>query len=105
MRARRLRDRRHRPPRGGRREGDGLTVRPLVRDTARAGRIPPGVDLLVGDLGQPASSLATAVRGVDAIVFTHGANGSPDQARRIDYGGVAAAAPVLTSEKRPWTGD
>src|SRR4051812_47808768 len=27
--------------------------------------------------------------GADAIVFTHGGPGSPDTARRIDYGGVA----------------
>jgi len=66
----------------------GLRVTALVRDTARAERLLPGVDLVSGDLEQPAS-LAAGVRGIDAIVFTHGGNGSPDQARRIDYGGVA----------------
>jgi uncharacterized protein YbjT (DUF2867 family) len=29
------------------------------------------------------------VRGIDAVVFTHGGPGSPDTARRIDYGAVA----------------
>ena len=65
-----------------------LPVRALVRDVARAERGLPGVELVRGDLEQP-GSLADALDGVDAIVFTHGGNGSPDQARRIDYGGVA----------------
>jgi uncharacterized protein YbjT (DUF2867 family) len=66
----------------------GLRVTALVRDPARAERDLPGVELVRGDLEQP-GTLAAAVRGVDAVVFTHGGNGSPDQARRIDYGGVA----------------
>jgi uncharacterized protein YbjT (DUF2867 family) len=65
-----------------------LPVRALVRDVGRAERTLPGVELARGDLEQP-GSLAGALEGVDAIVFTHGGNGSPDQARRIDYGGVA----------------
>ena len=65
-----------------------LPVRALVRDVARAERTLPGVELVRGDL-ERADSLADALAGVDAIVFTHGGNGSPDQARRIDYGGVA----------------
>jgi uncharacterized protein YbjT (DUF2867 family) len=65
-----------------------LPVRGLVRDLSRAERSLPGVELVRGDLEQP-GSLAGALEGVDAIVFTHGGNGSPDQARRIDYGGVA----------------
>ena len=72
----------------------GLTVRALVRDVARAERILPGVDLVGGDLEQP-ESLTAAVRDVDAIVFTHGGNGSPDEARRIDYGGVANVLSAL----------
>jgi len=65
-----------------------LRVTALVRDPARAERTLPGVDLVRGDLQQP-TTLAAAVQGVDAIVFTHGGSGSPDEARRIDYGGVA----------------
>jgi uncharacterized protein YbjT (DUF2867 family) len=71
-----------------------LAVRALVRDPARAERILSDVDLVVGDLEKP-TSLSAAVRGVDAIVFTHGGNGSPDQARRIDYGGVANVLQAL----------
>jgi len=48
----------------------------------------PDVDLVRGDL-EDAGSLTAALQGIDAVVFTHGGNGSPDQARRIDYGGVA----------------
>jgi uncharacterized protein YbjT (DUF2867 family) len=65
-----------------------LPVRALVRDIARAEQMLPGVDLVRGDLEQP-GSLADAIEGIDAVVFVHGGNGSPDQARRIDYGGVA----------------
>jgi uncharacterized protein YbjT (DUF2867 family) len=66
----------------------GLDVRALVRDPARAERVLPGVDLVRGDLERP-DTLAAAVKDADAIVFTHGGPGSPDSARRIDYGGVA----------------
>ena len=69
-------------------ERHGLSVRALVRDISRAEQLLPGVELAEGDLEVPAS-LSAAVQGVDAIVFTHGGPGSPDTARRIDFGGVA----------------
>jgi uncharacterized protein YbjT (DUF2867 family) len=72
----------------------GLRVTALVRDPARAARSLPGVDLVRGDLERP-DTLTGAVREVDALVFTHGGNGSPDQARRIDYGGVASVLHAL----------
>jgi uncharacterized protein YbjT (DUF2867 family) len=72
----------------------GLDVRALVRDPARAERLLPGADLVTGDLEKP-DTLRAAISGVDAIVFTHGGNGSPDAARRIDYGGVAAVLHAL----------
>src|SRR3954468_19752959 len=72
----------------------GLDVRALVRDPARAERLLPGADLVSGDLEKP-DTLRTAVSDVDAVVFTHGGNGSPDAARRIDYGGVAAVLHAL----------
>jgi uncharacterized protein YbjT (DUF2867 family) len=65
-----------------------LHVRALVRDLGRAERMLPGADLVRGDLEDPAS-LAAAVQDVEAIVFVHGGNGSPGEARRIDYGGAA----------------
>ena len=66
----------------------GLRVTALVRDPRRAEQVLPDVDLVRGDL-EDAGSLTAALHGIDAVVFTHGGNGSPDQARRIDYGGVA----------------
>jgi uncharacterized protein YbjT (DUF2867 family) len=75
-------------------QGDGLDVRALVRDPSRAERLLPGAELGTGDLEKP-DTLHTALSGVDAVVFTHGGNGSPDAARRIDYGGVAAVLRAL----------
>jgi uncharacterized protein YbjT (DUF2867 family) len=72
----------------------GLDVRALVRDPARAEGLLSGADLVRGDLEAP-ESLTAAVAAVDAIVFTHGGNGSPDAAQRIDYGGVAAVLQAL----------
>lgn len=60
----------------------GLPVRALVRDLRRGRSILPGVELVRGDLERP-ETLAAAVEGVDAVVFTHGGSG-----QRVDYGGV-----------------
>jgi uncharacterized protein YbjT (DUF2867 family) len=76
----------------------GLQVTALVRDPAKAEHLLPGAELVRGDLEQP-DSLVEALAGVDAVVFTHGGNGSPDQARRIDYGGVAAVLRALDGRK------
>jgi uncharacterized protein YbjT (DUF2867 family) len=76
----------------------GLRVTALVRDPARAERDLPGVNLARGDLEQP-GTLTVAVRDADAIVFTQGGNGSPDQARRIDYGGVANVLSALDGRR------
>src|SRR3954464_3825046 len=76
----------------------GLDVRALVRDPARAERLLPGADLVTGDLEKP-DTLRAAVSGVDGVVFTHGGNGSPDAARRIDYGGVAAVLHALDGRR------
>jgi uncharacterized protein YbjT (DUF2867 family) len=65
-----------------------LFVTALVRDLERGERLLPGIALVDGDLEQP-GNLAAAVRGIDAVIFTHGGPGSPDTARRLDYGGVA----------------
>src|SRR3954470_15647533 len=72
----------------------GLDVRALVRDPARAERLLPGADLVPGDLERP-GTLTAAVSDIDAVVFTHGGDGSPDAARRIDYGGVASVLQAL----------
>ncbi len=65
----------------------GYNVRALVRDARQADRFPPGIEVVVGDLTS-ASSLGAAVDGVDAVVFTHGANGRPPGAEAVDYGAV-----------------
>jgi uncharacterized protein YbjT (DUF2867 family) len=57
-------------------QGHGLDVRALVRDPSRAERLLPGAELGTGDLEKP-DTLHTALSGVDAVVFTHGGNGSP----------------------------
>lgn len=66
---------------------EGYAVRALVRDAAAARRrLPEQAQLVTGDLLDP-RSLAAAVDGVDAIVFTHGASSSKN-AENVDYGGV-----------------
>ena len=66
----------------------GHSVRPLVRDLARAGSLPDDARRVVGDL-TAAESLAEALDGIDAIVFTHGGDGGGKAAaEQVDYGGV-----------------
>jgi NADPH:quinone reductase-like Zn-dependent oxidoreductase len=71
------------------------TVRALVRDKKKARQLPAGTDLVVGDLTH-VETLAAAVDGVDAIVFTHGSDGGGKAgAERIDYGGVRSVLAAL----------
>ncbi|MCC6165427.1 MAG: SDR family oxidoreductase [Acidobacteria bacterium] len=65
----------------------GHAVRALVRSRARATGFPAPAQVVVGQLTQ-ADTLAQAVEGVDAIVFTHGSDGDKADNRAIDYGGV-----------------
>ena len=69
----------------------GHAVRALVRDPARAAALPAGArraDVVQGDLTCP-ESLAKAVDGIDAIVFTHGSDGGGKTgSEQVDYGGV-----------------
>lgn len=66
----------------------GHAVRALARDPRKAARLFPGVEVVAGDLTAP-DTLAQAVDGVDAIVFTHGSDGGGKAAaEHIDYGGV-----------------
>jgi uncharacterized protein YbjT (DUF2867 family) len=65
----------------------GYDTRALVRDLDRARGLPAEADVVVGDLTRP-ETLAAAVDGIDAVVFTHGAHGGKDQTERVDYGGV-----------------
>ena len=66
---------------------EGYAVRALVRNAAQARQLPAGVETVVGDLTR-APTLAAAVAGVGAIVFTHGSNGSAPGPEAVDYGAV-----------------
>lgn len=53
----------------------GHDVRALVRDAARAERLPQGIDIAVGDLDD-AESVAAAVRGVDGVFLMQASPGT-----------------------------
>jgi uncharacterized protein YbjT (DUF2867 family) len=66
----------------------GHSVRALIRDAGHARDLPTQAECVVGDLTQPAT-LVAAVKGIDAIVFTHGSEGGGKAAaEQVDYGGV-----------------
>ena len=66
----------------------GHAVRALVRDAARASGLPPQTQWVVGDLTR-AETLAAAVEGIDAVIFTHGSSGGGKAgAEQVDYGAV-----------------
>ncbi len=66
----------------------GHQVRVLVRDLRRASQLHPGAQRTVGDLTRP-DTLVAAVDGIDAVVFTHGADGGGKaDAEQVSYGGV-----------------
>ena len=73
----------------------GHAVRALVRDLTRAAGLPQQAQRVVGDLTRP-EMLSAAVDGVDAIVFTHGSDGSgKTAAEQVDYGGVRSVLQAL----------
>ena len=75
----------------------GHAVRALVRDPGKARRLPPEAQVVVGDVTRP-ETLSGAVEGVDAIVFTHGADGGGKVgAETVDYGGVRNVLAALAS--------
>jgi uncharacterized protein YbjT (DUF2867 family) len=58
----------------------------LVRDAGRArDLLPAEAALVVGD-GTDPDSLASAIEGVEGIVFAHGSHGGRGEAERVDYG-------------------
>lgn len=74
----------------------GHTVRALVRDRTRGAKLPQGVELVVGDVTRP-ETLAAAVAGIDAVVFTLGSDGAgASGAWTIDYGGVRNVLEAIT---------
>jgi uncharacterized protein YbjT (DUF2867 family) len=66
----------------------GHAVRALVRSQGKGDQLPRGVQVVIGDVTR-SETLAAAVEGVDAIVFTLGSDGEGKVgAETIDYGGV-----------------
>jgi uncharacterized protein YbjT (DUF2867 family) len=66
---------------------EGWSVRALVRHAGQAREFPAGVQCVVGDLTNSAT-LAEALAGVAAVVFTHGSNGRSPGPEAVDYGAV-----------------
>lgn len=80
--------------------GTGSIGRHVARVAAEAGhrvrvlsRRANGEGTVRGDLTDP-STLADAVDGIDAVVFTHGTHGGEEGFRDVDYGGVRS---ILTA--------
>jgi uncharacterized protein YbjT (DUF2867 family) len=74
----------------------GHAVRALVRDPAKARRLLAGAELVVGDVTRP-ETLAPAVQGIDAVVFTLGSDGrGKTGAESVDYGGVRNVLAALS---------
>ena len=66
----------------------GHKVRALVRSESKGRQLPSEAEAVVGDLTR-SESLAVAVQGMEAIVFTHGSDGGGKKgAEGVDYGGV-----------------
>ena len=75
----------------------GHTVRALVRSQAKARQLPTEAEAVVCDVTRP-ETLAGAVDGVDAIVFTLGSDGEGKAgAENVDYGGVRNVLNALGS--------
>ncbi|GGT10086.1 SDR family oxidoreductase [Streptomyces chromofuscus] len=80
----------------------GLTAVALARSASRARKaLPPGTEIVVGDLTAP-DTLTAAVRDIDAVIFVHGSDDDarPESFERIDYGGVSNVLRAL-GERRP----
>jgi uncharacterized protein YbjT (DUF2867 family) len=75
----------------------GHTVRALVRTPDRASQLPSEAQVVIGDVTQP-GTLAGAVDGIDAVVFTHGSDGAGKGGpENVDYGGVRNVLSALGS--------
>jgi uncharacterized protein YbjT (DUF2867 family) len=77
----------------------GHKVRALVRSESKGRQLPSEAEAVVGDLTR-SESLAVAVQGMEAIVFTHGSDGGGKKgAEGVDYGGVRNVLQALGSAK------
>jgi len=77
----------------------GLEVRAFVRSKSSAHQIPEAIELVIGDFAHEAD-LKSAVKGVDAIVFTHGTYGSLKTAEAVDYGVVRNVLGALEGQRQ-----
>lgn len=76
----------------------GASVRVLVREGSKGG-FPATTDVRVGDITDPVA-FDGVLDGVDAVVFTHGANGTPKQNEAVDYGVVRNLLAARNGELR-----
>lgn len=78
----------------------GHNVRALVRAGAPGARqLDPAAQRVVGDLTR-VGTLADAVSGIDAVVFTHGSSGGGKaEAERVDYGAVRNVLAALNGRR------
>ena len=75
----------------------GYVVRALVRTPSKARKFPAQVEVISGDVTRP-ETLAAAVDGIDAIVFTLGSDGAGKVgAETVDYGGIRNVLAALGS--------
>jgi uncharacterized protein YbjT (DUF2867 family) len=75
----------------------GHAVRALVRNSAKGRGLAPDAQVALGDVTRP-ETLAGAVDGVDAVVFTLGSDGTGKVgAESVDYGGVRNVLEALGS--------
>jgi uncharacterized protein YbjT (DUF2867 family) len=75
----------------------GHRVRALVRAAPRGRPLPPQAQVVLGDITRP-ETLAGALDGVDAVVFTHGSNGDKSATESVDYGAVRNVLTVLGAQ-------
>jgi uncharacterized protein YbjT (DUF2867 family) len=74
----------------------GYQVRALVRRPDRARGLPAAcVQAVVGEVTRP-ETLTDAVQDVDAVVFTHGSNGTKAEMGAVDYGAVRNVLAALS---------
>lgn len=76
----------------------GYRTRALVRDPSRASLFGDNVEIVIGDLTK-AETLTATVKGVDAVIFTHGADGSETTIKQVSYGGVSNILSLLAGRK------
>ncbi|MBI5160738.1 MAG: SDR family oxidoreductase [Micrococcales bacterium] len=73
----------------------GHRTRALVRNQSRGRVVAAGAEVVIGDLTD-AATLSDAVNGIDAVIFTHGDNSSPEA---VNYGAVRNVLQALNGRR------